>query len=392
MNRRFLQRTAIVLLVAAGAIALALWSVLPASLPARGRFHDFDLDTTVDSESARYYVESYAQGRVDNPRLHQVIEELKRNFGDRIPNHLDLQRLAHTHSVDFAALFFADQLLSLDRNVAVNRRFRMHVDRALREETIVADSDEIVIVLVPGYDYIENGRVTGADLQDQVAILGALGFQVEFVEVDPIGTVLECADVIEHALERLGEQQIVIAGPSSAGPAIHTALSRLGPGSGVLAWLNLGGTLHGVPLLDWFQRLPQRVVFDVVVWANDWRHESFESLTTRVLRERVEDLSVPDEIQVFNYISMSLSGDISGFGWDKYLLMRSDGPNDGLSLLPDLLIPEGRTIVSPKGDHFFAEDPLMEQKSVALILTILESLRDESTRRTLDSKPLVSGS
>ena len=376
MIRRRLRRIATVLLLLAGAIALAIWSVLPASIPVRGRFHDFELDTTVDSESAKYYVESYAQGRVDNPRLHDAIRQLKRDFGDRIPNHLDLQRLAQTHSVDFAALFFADQLLSLDRNDAINRRFRMNVDRALRGEALFPDSDSIVIVGVPGYDYKKNGRVTGADLQDQIAILGKLGLRVEFVDLDPIGTVLECADVIEEALERLGEEQIVIAGPSSAGPAIHTALSRVGPGSGVLAWLNLGGTLHGVPLLDWLQKFPQRVVFDTVVWAQDWRHESFDSLTNRVLRERFEQLSIPADIHVFNYISMSLSGDISDFGWDKYLLMRSDGPNDGLSLLPDLLVPEGRTIVSPKGDHFFAEDPLIAQKSVALVLTILESIDD----------------
>ena len=116
------------------------------------------------------------------------------------------------------------------------------------------------------------------------------------------------------------------------------------------------------------------MVFDAVVWAQDWRRDSFESLTTRVLRKRFELLSIPADIQVFNYISMSLSGDISDFGWDKYLLMRSDGPNDGLSLLPDLLFPDGRTIVSPKGDHFLAEDPLIAQKSVALILTILETI------------------
>ena len=374
MSRRGLRRVGAVLLLVAGALALAVWSVLPASIPARGRFHDFEIDTTVDSESAKYYVESHAQGRVDDPQLHEAIEQLKRDFGDRVPNHVDLRRLSQTQSVGFAALFFADQLLSLDRNDGINRRFRMNVDRVLRGEALVADPDDIVIVLVPGYDYEENGRVTGADLQDQVAILGRLGFRVEFVDVDPIGTVLECADVIGEALERLGEEQILIAGPSSAGPAIHTALSRLGPGSGVLAWLNLGGTLRGVPLLDWFQKFPQRVVFDTVVWAQDWRHESFESLTNRVLRERFEQLSIPSDIQVFNYVSMSLSGDISEFGWDKYLLMRSDGPNDGLSLLPDLLFPEGRTIVSPKGDHFFAEDPLIEQKSVALVVTILEGI------------------
>ena len=389
MSRRLVRRLATVFLLVAGLIALAIWSILPASIRARGRFHNFELDTTVDSESAKYYIESYAQGRIDNPQLHRAIETLKREFGDRIPNPHELNGLARKQSVDFAALFFADQLLSLDRNAAVNRHFKMNLDRVVREETAVVDSDCIVIVLVPGYDYKENGHLTGADLRSQVAIFGRWGFRVEFVEVDPIGTVLESADVIEGALQSLRDERIVVAGPSSAGPAIHTALTRLGRGSGVLAWLNLGGTLQGVPLLDWFENFPQSWVFDFIVWVQDWRHESFESLTNRVLRQRIEELSVPEEIEVFNYISMSLSGDISDYGWDKYLLMRSDGPNDGLSLLPDLLLPEGRTIVSPKGDHFFAEDPLIEQKSLALVLTILESIDCSCSKHDLWTRSSV---
>ena len=381
---RLLRLIATVLLLVVGLMGFAAWSLLPASIPVSGRFHDFALDTTVDSEDAKYYIESYAQGSVDDPELHQAIEQLKRGFGSRIPGHLDLRRLSNTHSVDFAALLFADQLLSLDRNAAVNKRFKTNLDRVLRgEEVTVDDTGNITFVLVPGYDYEENGHATGADLRSQVGILGDLGIQVEFVQVDPIGTVLECADTIVNSLARLGQGTFVIAGPSSAGPAIHIALSRLGEGSGVLAWLNLGGTLRGVPLLDWVQGFPQGVVFDIIVWAQDWRHDSFESLTTRVRRERFAELSVPKDIQVFNYISMSLSGDISDFGWDKYLLMRSDGPNDGLSLLPDLLLPEGHTIVSPKGDHFFAEDPLIEHKSVALVMTILESLGQKAFGRRL---------
>ena len=107
--------------------------------------------------------------------MHQAIEQLKRDFGDRIPNHLDLHGLARTHSVDFAALFFADQLLSLDRNAAVNGRFRIHLDRVLREAVEVTP-DGITIVLVPGYDYKENGHLTGADLEAPVEIFGTLGF------------------------------------------------------------------------------------------------------------------------------------------------------------------------------------------------------------------------
>ena len=80
----------------------------------------------------------------------------------------------------------------------------MNVYRVLREETVVVDTDGIGIILVPGYDYKENGHLTGADLKAQVAILGGLGFQVELLEIDPVGTVLECAEVVENGLESLG--------------------------------------------------------------------------------------------------------------------------------------------------------------------------------------------
>jgi hypothetical protein len=240
MTRRRLRTIAASLLLLVTTIALAVWFTLSASIPARGDFHGFALDTTVDSESARYYVESYAQGSADDPQLHDAIDTLKRDFGDRIPNHVDLRLVAQARSVDFAALFFAAQLLSLDQNAAINDLFRVHVDRALREEVTIERSDDITVVLVPGYDYEENGRAAGADLQEQVAILRTLGFRVAFVDVDPIGTVMESAAVISRALEELAPTQVVIAGPSSAGPAIQAALSRLDPASGVLAWLNLG--------------------------------------------------------------------------------------------------------------------------------------------------------
>ena len=54
--------------------------------------------------------------------------------------------------------------------------------------------------------------------------------------------------------------------------------------------------------------------------------------------------------------------------------MREDGPNDGLSLIPDLMVPNAYSILAPKSDHFFAEDPEIDIKTIALLKTILEKL------------------
>ena len=169
MNRRRLRRIVTVLLLVAGVISLAIWSVLPASIPVRGRFHDFELDTTVDSESAKYYIESYTQGRADKPQLHQAIEKLKRDFEDRIPNHLELHRLAQTYSRFCRVVLRGSAPLSQWKRCR-QQALQDEFGRVLREGSVVVDSDGLVIVLVPGYDYEENGHVTGADLKAQYSV------------------------------------------------------------------------------------------------------------------------------------------------------------------------------------------------------------------------------
>ncbi len=56
-------------------------------------------------------------------------------------------------------------------------------------------------------------------------------------------------------------------------------------------------------------------------------------------------------------------------------MMRDDGPNDGLTLLPDVIAPNSLSILAPKSDHFFAEDPEIDSKTLALLVTVMEQFR-----------------
>ena len=60
-----------------------------------------------------------------------------------------------------------------------------------------------------------------------------------------------------------------------------------------------------------------------------------------------------------------LSGDIYGSVRSQYVRLRKGGPNDGLTLLADELLPNGIAVIEPGIDHFFAA-PDIEIKSVAL--------------------------
>ena len=156
----------------------------------------------------------------------------------------------------------------------------------------------------------------------------------------------------------------------------------------IKAWLNLGGLLKGSPVIDHYQKWPQSWSFFVVTWYKGWDKEKIFSMSVKSSRNRFERLNGIDEnIIVINYIGLSLSGQISNHGRVMYPLLISEGPNDGFSLLPDIIAPNSLTIIAPSSDHFFAEDPKINDKTVALMKVIIlyleKTITTEST--TIDS-------
>jgi len=60
----------------------------------------------------------------------------------------------------------------------------------------------------------------------------------------------------------------------------------------------------------------------------------------------------------------------------RYARLREGGPNDGLTLLADELLPDGIAIVEPGIDHFYAA-PDIEVKSVALANVVAEMVQGQ---------------
>jgi len=82
---------------------------------------------------------------------------------------------------------------------------------------------------------------------------------------------------------------------------------------------------------------------------------------------------------VINYLGLSLSGKISKYSKDTYPLLSSEGPNDGLTLLSDVIVPNSLTIIAIGSDHFFAEDPRINDKTVALTKVVISYLEKNIT-------------
>jgi hypothetical protein len=80
-----------------------------------------------------------------------------------------------------------------------------------------------------------------------------------------------------------------------------------------------------------------------------------------------------------NYLGIPVYGSVGHFARGQYQVLQPLGPNDGLTSLPDALAPNGITIVALGRDHFLAEDPQIDARTVALMSLVTTSL--ETGRR-----------
>ncbi|MGH7962120.1 MAG: hypothetical protein ACRERD_09900, partial [Candidatus Binatia bacterium] len=287
------------------------------------------METTVDSEIARYYLESYLQGKNENRDMAERISALYGQYRKSIPSREELKGISQAFSVDFASLFLADRLLNNECNKKLNQSFAHHLKNATTVDTSVASSYSVLFV--PGWDYAENGHLTGADFAKPRELATEFGVEHYLVTLPPTGSVEECAEMLagEIARHNRSGKKILLAGASSAGPAIHLALGELLDikelGS-IKAWLNLGGILQGSPLIDYLEGRPQRWLFNLIVWFKGWDKEAVLSMGTNPSRKRFSRLQIDSDILVINYMGIPLSGQLSQYSRDKYPLLRSEGP------------------------------------------------------------------
>lgn len=333
----------------------------------------------VDSEIARYFVSSYLSREPRVAALDARIDPLYRRDPDALPDRSELKRLSGEFSADFAALYFADRIARMPRNQdfrAAYERARSLAQSDLRQAVarLAAAASEYDIVFVPGYLYRRH-RTTGADLAAPRAAIAKAGLAARFVETVEDGTIEANADIIAGALRGRGHnRRIIVVSVSKSGPEVALALTRLGPlGAGaVAAWINIAGTLQGSPLAD-----DHLAHWEDLIGQVD--RAGVESLGTERSRQRFAELRVPGHVFVLNYFGIPLAASVSWLGRSGYAELRGHGPNDGLSLLADLVYPEGVTLFEIGRDHFLLDEQT-ETAAIGLALAVIEHIESSRLR------------
>src|SRR5574342_774051 len=174
-----------------------------AGLPVRGTVGGQLIETRVDSEVARYYLENYLAGKRADAPLDERIDQVYQNSNSHLPNRDDLKKLSDDFSVDFAALYLADQIA----RVPDNRRFRSAFDQAYEQtrkalsqgHMQVPGAAEYDMLFVPTYLY-RRITFTGSDMAVPRAALQKAGFACYFVETQDDGAIEANAELVVAAI------------------------------------------------------------------------------------------------------------------------------------------------------------------------------------------------
>ncbi len=357
-----------------------------AGLPVRGTVDGQTIETRVDSEVARYYLASYLAGKHSNPALDERIDRVYQNANGNLPNRDDLKKLSDDFSVDFAALYLADQI----SRAPSNRRFRNAFDQAydyarktFPEGRVIlpAAAANYEVLFVPTYLY-KRITFTGADMAAPRAALERVGFVCHFVETKDDGPIETNADLVIAAIRARAQsgRRLIIVSASKSGPEVALALTKLGPAETrhVAAWINTVGALQGTPMAD------EHLAPELDYMFGRLDPAGTESIKTERSRRRFESFRIPKHVLVVNYFGIPVSGSISFLARRGFFPLRKYGPNDGIVLLSDMIFPGGVILAELGSDHFMLNDR-RNVTTVALAITVIRWV--ESHEQQMSASP-----
>lgn len=366
-------------LVFAAALLLMLSGCMtPPRVAASGTFAGYALEGPVDHEVAREYLE----GR----RLPPSLEALRQSIlaSRSVPSREMLQRISNNYSPDVATLLLLETLSANPETRDLRARYERELARVVevgigRARPTVPD--DVLILMVPGWFYESHGSETNADFRIQRELFREWGIPHRLLSIDENGAVHDNARRVADAIRALSDKRVFVVSASKSGAEVAEALGkqlRADEAGHVTGWLSIVGAVRGSPLAD-------RVLEPDLCWLaeTELAAEGFDlgglrSLRASTARRTFEGLRFPQHIRIFSVVAVPLSGQISDRGAFGYSLMRNLGPNDGLTLLSDELIPGAVPLLLTGKDHFLGPDD-QRAWSTAIFRTLMPVLEEYET-------------
>lgn len=357
-------------------------------VPAHGHLAGKPVRTVVDDVIARDWLDARSGSGGSSIQYPDTMHPARPAPRPPVTDHGAWEQLANRTSTDLATILLIETLRADPVNRALEARFRHeleHLAPSTALEPLSGDSAPLVLFM-PGWDYRESGSITGADFAGPRRIVAAMGMDAMRVPIDPVGPVEENAVALATTIREHGSRAILVVSASSGGPATALAMGKLlshAESAHVRAWLNIGGILRGSPVADHYLAWPRSWLTRIILAVKGWDIASIRSMSLAAGRSRFASLRFPDHLRIVNYIGIPLSGQVSERARSTYAILRPLGPNDGLTLIADALVPGAATLVDIGRDHFVGNDPDIDRKTAALTRLMVGLLPDTTSTDTI---------
>jgi hypothetical protein len=360
-------------------------------IPVTGRLANTPISTTVDSELAKYYLAAWSGQGAENSSIADRIAGIEQRFSGRPLDRVTLKEISQETSPDFATIYFINRCLANNTNREFqagysneSHRVESLIQKGFWTQAVRTSLRGYKLLFIPGFHYLTD-PTSGADFASQRQMMREMGLDVELAATEEDGTIEENAEIIARIVrsESRYNLRLILVSTSKGGPETALALGKiLGPGetTSVKAWLSVGGLIRGTYLADRVITWPASWIARFIFSLEKTDFRSVPGLTTKASRARWNSIKLPPNILIVQYVAVPLSGNIADDVRGRYNYLRKFGPNDGLTLLADELMPGGITIVELGFDHFY-RDPEINLKSLAIADLVAERLNIRSSLR-----------
>jgi hypothetical protein len=335
----------------------------------------------VDSKIAR----DYLQGRP----LPSGLARTRRQYlaAGLVPSREALAAVARDYSPDVATLLFIGTVSATSESRELRRYFDTelaNVRRAGIEGARPEIPEKLLVLLVPGWFYVTHGSETGADFNSQRRTFDRMGVPNRLVKEDENGTVEGNARIVASAIREASKHnhQILLVSASKSAAEVAQALGRElshDESASVIGWVSIGGVVRGTPIAD-------RVLEPELCWFTELKFglegfglEGAKSMRTERAGRVFEGLSFAPSVRIVSFVPTPLSGNITKRAEFGYECMRTLGPNDGLVLLPDELIPAGTPFLAVGVDHLL-EHANSDLWTAAMFRAVMKGLMSHDSR------------
>lgn len=268
---------------------------------------------------------------------------LLNNFNLMPPDAKDILKLSQQHSSDLAARAFYEGLLLSEH------RFFIQKLQSYKKASVEQFTD-IKILLVPGMFYKEHPE-TGADGALVMEIARQFGFKVELIETESGGSVSTNSAIIEKKLATEMHPDLWLVSVSKGAGDLRHYLQNCQLNINIKGWINVAGISKGLPYIDYRLTNPlKRLFVRLLCLVYPLKYQALVELQTH--HPFWSNSYWPEAIEMIHIIPIPHSAHIQSMLRAKYRKTLKRGPNDGFTLITDVLDLPGHIYPVWGCDHF----------------------------------------